>query len=167
MWSVLLGYCFRKQTLGNTDLEASLRRVHEFSCWSAFFYLSKLVYEWQTFFSCHAQGVYCADDVLEKLEGHTYLFNFLFSFSTKNVFDYPECVLPSCPAPAASTPPSLAKWDQKWKHGNRKWKGRKWGRLGNLERKVSFNRKLNCLKIEWREKNMWGEGRKEGRNLWI
>ena len=48
--------------------------------------------------SC-TRSVYCADDVLEKLEGHTQLFNFLFSFSTKNVFDYPECVLPSCPPP--------------------------------------------------------------------
>lgn len=28
-------------------------------------------------------GVYCADDVLEKLEGYIQLFN-LFSFSTKN-----------------------------------------------------------------------------------
>ena len=51
----------------------------------------------------YENGVYCTDNVLEKLEGHIQLFNFLFSFSTKNIFDYPECV---SPPPATFTPPS-------------------------------------------------------------
>lgn len=55
-------------------------------------------------------GVYCADDVLEKLEGHIQLFN-LFSFSTKTIVDYPECVSPPPPPLLFSVPQTLARWN--------------------------------------------------------
>ena len=111
-------------------------------------------------------GVYCTDDVLEKLEGHIQLFNFFFSFSTKNIFDYPECI---SPPPATFTPPSppnTCQMELEMKTWKLKMKRKERGNIREFGEKSVIQQKTKLVRNGMKGKKYMG-GRKESLDLMV